>query len=233
MRQSILLIILLSFGAFLQQIHAQSDTMKFSTSASHPGFTFTSWNWDASGTIFMANLIVPSIIEKDTGTFDLISFDVGPFVGPGGNSIRLTSDMGDTLVYTDGVATTHTVNWTGISSLTFERQAGSAAAADHDNFILGGVITEIGSSFDFEETFLINYPEGPYDKLRIKLPRAILGEIEVSILSMDGKLLKRSTILQETLDLEFPIQDIPNGNIYLYRLSNGEKVLHGTFIKDR
>lgn len=113
--------------------HAQQQTMTFASGAAHPGFTFTNWS-ALNGTIWNANLSADAIITKDVGTFNLISFDVGPFTGA--NMIQLTSDQLDTLIYDASIVTTHTVNWTGITEIRHTRLSGAAASEDIDNVVV-------------------------------------------------------------------------------------------------
>lgn len=113
---------------------AISQTMDFSSGASHPGFTLPGSEWNSgAGAIWIANLANPSTISKDQGKFDFISFEVGPTAGV--NMIRLTSDNGDTLIYDESIKMTHTLNWDTISSLKFERASGAGATADIDNLV--------------------------------------------------------------------------------------------------
>ena len=108
-----------------------SQTMTFNNGASEPGFTFNGWS-AAAGTIWVANLASTATVTKDVGTWNFISFEVGPFVGA--NDMRVESDLGDTYDYNTSTAGKHTLLWMGITSVTFSRTSGSGASADHDNF---------------------------------------------------------------------------------------------------
>lgn len=111
---------------------AQCRTMTFDNGAEESGFTFDGWN-AAGGTIWVDDLSGSATITKDAGTWDFISFEIGPFVG--GNQMRIESNLGDVYDYGDNILQGHTVNWTGISSITFSRLSGSGAAGDHDDLV--------------------------------------------------------------------------------------------------
>lgn len=123
------------FIAFIaSSISFAQSTMDFTSGASHTGFTFPGGEWNsAAGTIWIANLANPSHINKDVGKFDFISFKVGPVTGT--NMIRLSSDKGDTLIYDESIATTHTLNWDTVSALKFERVSGGGGTADIDDVV--------------------------------------------------------------------------------------------------
>lgn len=107
------------------------QTMTFDNGAAELGFTFSGWS-DAGGTIWHENLANPAIVSKDIGTWNFISFEVGPFVGE--NMMEVTSDLGDVFAYETSNPAVHTLNWEGVTTITFTRISGSGAAADHDNF---------------------------------------------------------------------------------------------------
>lgn len=108
-----------------------SQTMTFTNGASEPGFTFNGWSSNL-GTIWVANLASTATVNKDVGTWNFISFEVGPFVGA--NNMQVESDLGDIYLYNTSIAGKHTLLWMGITSATFSRISGSGASADHDNF---------------------------------------------------------------------------------------------------
>lgn len=116
------------------------ETMTFSSGTSHPGFTFTNFSGDNS-TIWISNLANPAKIAKDSGTFDVTSFEYGTATGgsfPEGNVIAVTSDKGDSTTYTgSGILT---LNWTGITWLEFNRQSGSGSSGDIDDLIFTAVV---------------------------------------------------------------------------------------------
>ncbi len=109
-----------------------SQIMTFSNGASEPGFTFNGWSANNS-TIWVANLASNATVTKNVGTWNFISFYVGPFVGA--NTMQVQSDLGDTYIYSTSTVGQHTLNWTGITTATFSRIGGSGASADHDNFV--------------------------------------------------------------------------------------------------
>ena len=108
-----------------------AQTMTFDNGPSEPGFTFIGWN-GTGGTIWLSNLIEPATLSKDNGTWDFISFEVGPFVGE--NNMQLTSDLGQSYDYITDTAGIHILNWVGVTTVIFTRISGSGASADHDNF---------------------------------------------------------------------------------------------------
>ena len=107
------------------------QTMTFSSGPSQSGFTFNGWT-GSGGTIWHANLSSPATCSKVTGTWDFISFKVGPFTGS--NTYRVTSNLGHSYDYSGSVSQVHMLNWTGITSVSFARISGSGSAADHDDF---------------------------------------------------------------------------------------------------
>ena len=92
-----------------------AQTMTFDSGASETGFTFTNWN-AAGGAIFSGNLANPTVITKDSGTFDFVSFDVTGFLSD--TTFDVTSNLGDTYSYNTDTAQTHTLNWVAISSIS-------------------------------------------------------------------------------------------------------------------
>ncbi|MDN5215146.1 T9SS type A sorting domain-containing protein [Fulvivirgaceae bacterium BMA12] len=106
--------------------------MTFNSGASESGFSFSGWS-ALGGAIYVSNLANPARVTKNSGTWNFTSFTVGPFTGA--NNMRVTSNLGDSYNYNTASAGTHTLNWTGITSVTFTRISGSGASADHDNFV--------------------------------------------------------------------------------------------------
>lgn len=124
---------LLSLAAFVVMSHsAIAQTMTFNGGPTEPGFTLNNWT-SAGGTIWHANLATPTTCSVNSGTWNFLSFDVGPFTGA--NTYEVTSNLGDSYTYSGNTATTHTLNWMGVTTVTFTRISGSGAAADHDNFV--------------------------------------------------------------------------------------------------
>ncbi len=125
-------ILVLVFMAFKNGFSQQ--TMTFDSGATETGFTFNGWN-AAGGTIYFANTNTGASMFKDTGTFNLISFDVGPYTS--NTNITVTSDLGHSYSYNTSIAQTHTLNWSGISSLNFSTNTFTAGegSPDHDNFV--------------------------------------------------------------------------------------------------
>ena len=117
----------------------QAETMTFSSGAAYPEFSFTGFNTDNNNTIWMANdpaTSYLSTITKNSGKFTLISFEYGTATGGAyaeGNTIQLSSNLGDTTTYTgSGVLT---LNWAGITTLTFQKIAGASASGDIDDIV--------------------------------------------------------------------------------------------------
>jgi len=111
------------------------ETMTFDSGASHPGFTLTGFSSD-NATIWIANLgSVPGIITKDSGRFNVTSFEYGKVAGSyaEGNVIVVTSNLGHSQTYTG--SGTLTLNWSGISWMNFDRQSGMGTAGDIDDVI--------------------------------------------------------------------------------------------------
>lgn len=129
MRKLLLLLIVTMFTV----ITTDAQTMTFSSGASEPNFTFNGWT-SGGGTIWHANLANPATVTSDVAySWDFTSFKVGPFLGA--NTFEVTSNLGDSYSYNGNVAATHTLNWTGVSTVTFTRTSGSGASADHDDFV--------------------------------------------------------------------------------------------------
>ena len=96
------------------------------------GFSFT--NWSAfEGAIYSPNLANPSIVSNSSEAFNFISFAVTGFLSD--NTIEVTSNLGDSYTYSTNTIQTHTLNWMGVSTITFTRISGSQSASDHDNFM--------------------------------------------------------------------------------------------------
>ncbi len=132
---------LLITGCFALGLNAQ--VMEFNSGASHPGFTFNGWN-GSGGTIWVANLIQPATITKNTGTFTMYGFKIGPFAG--GNMMMLTSDQGDTLNYNSSVLGWHTMTWAGITTLKWERTSGSGSSEDIDSVLYQPIVVGVESA---------------------------------------------------------------------------------------
>ena len=99
---------------------AAADTMTFDSGASHTGFTFANFT-GSGGTIWIANLANPATISKNSGTFDLKSY----YVGPGylsDNTFTITSNNGDTATVNTSTAHTVTLNWSGITWVRWTRR---------------------------------------------------------------------------------------------------------------
>jgi len=124
--------LLLTTLVFSTSLLVNGQTMTFDNGPVETGFTLDGWD-AAGGTIWMGDLAGTATITKDAGTWDFISFEIGPFVG--GNQMRIESNLGDVYDYGDNILQSHTVNWTGITSITFSRLSGSGAAGDHDNLV--------------------------------------------------------------------------------------------------
>lgn len=131
LKKTLLLGLILLFSA-----PYMGQTMTFNTGATEPGFTFGNWG-SGGGTIWVGNLAFAATVTKNTGTWNFISFEVGPFLGI--NNMQVTSDLGHSYNYSTATAGVHTLNWIGVTTVTFTRTSGSGISADHDNFVYGNV----------------------------------------------------------------------------------------------
>lgn len=127
--------------------------MTFDSGATEPGFAFDGFN-AASGTIWVADLATTATVTKNAGTWDFISFKVGPFVGE--NMMMVESNLGDSFTYDGNIPATHQLNWYGIQSITFSRISGSGFSNDLDDFEYDT------TACDPPSTPIINVAVGPY-----------------------------------------------------------------------
>lgn len=118
--------------------YAQNQTMTFSSGASETGFTFSGWN-SSDGGIILENLAGTSTISKNSGSWNFVSFDVTQLYWTGGyfgyNQMTIQSNLGNTYTFTADQLVTHTLNWTGITSITVTRSSGMAGAVVFDNIV--------------------------------------------------------------------------------------------------
>jgi hypothetical protein len=70
------------------------------------------------------------------------------------------------------------------------------------------------------------FPNPSNDYITIKQPDINLGESNIEIITIDGKLMQKSTLSTGTIN----IKDLPNGN-YILRLTSGREIWNGKFIK--
>lgn len=105
--------------------------MTFSSGASETGFSFSGWS-AGGGTIWHTSLGTNATVSKNSGTWDFTSFTTAPFAGT--NNYQVTSNLGHSYTFT-GASATHSLSWTGVTTVTFLRTSGSAAAEDFDNFV--------------------------------------------------------------------------------------------------
>lgn len=109
-----------------------ANAMTFDSSVSEPGFSFVNWGYESgSGRAYHNIPSNTATITSNSGTFDIISFDVFEFSG--GQTFQVESNLGDTQTFTDTGDKTVTLNWEGITSLTFTRLSGSGAGFEMDN----------------------------------------------------------------------------------------------------
>lgn len=199
--------------AFALTGNTQTYTMTFNNGASEPGFTFNGWS-AAGGTIWVANLATTATVTKDVGTWNFISFYVGPYVGA--NIMKVESDLGDLYTYNTDTPATHTLNWMGITSVTFSRISGGGASADHDNFVY---------SLD---TIVCNYPTIPV----ITPSSSAICEGDSTILNFSGSLNDATawhiysgscggTLVGTTTDSSFAVLPTSPGLTYYIRGEGG------------
>ena len=206
--------LLLSFTIVL---NSQGQTMTFDTGASESGFNFSGWN-SGGGIIFLSDLSNPASITKDSGNWNLTSFDTAPFSN--GNNMRITSNLGDSYDYNTSTAATHNLNWTNITSVTIQRISGSGASADYDNFVYTISTLSIDS---FEKNMNIKlFPNPSNDYISIS---NLNQEENYEIYNIIGQKVRRGIVLEnEKID----IQSLTNG-IYILKLQNKNSI---KFIKD-
>jgi hypothetical protein len=120
-------------------IFAQNQTMTFSSGASEPGFTFSYWSYDSDiAAIFMSDPSnYSSKITKTSGAWDFISFDVTTIYWAFGDhwTIKVQSNKGDEYTFFTSTLGTHTLNWTGVTWVTFTKIGGTTGAGGYDNFV--------------------------------------------------------------------------------------------------
>ena len=129
MKKSVLLLGLLMASFF----NVNAQVMTFNSGPTETGFTLNGWGNLSAGAINQSNLNSSSTISVNNGVFNITSFSVGPYSG--GNTINVSSNLGDSYTYNSGSLVTHTLNWSNITTLTFTRTSGSGPAADYDNFV--------------------------------------------------------------------------------------------------
>jgi hypothetical protein len=194
--------VLLTFLFIHATFFVQGQTMTFDNGALENGFTLSGWN-AASGTIWMENLIEPATIMKDAGTWDFISFTIGPFIGGGINEMRIESNLGDVYDYGDNIVQSHTLNWMGITAVTFSRISGSGVASDHDDIVYTSSLS-VGLS-DKETTNGLNlYPNPSNGEITIDLGNVYSVAI-IRIVDMYGKVVQvidATNTTSVTLDIE-------------------------------
>jgi len=201
-------------------VNAQS-TMTFSSGALEPGFSFTNWS-GAGGAIYSSNLANPSTISDNSGTFTIYTFEVTGFLS--NNTIEVTSNLGDSYTYSTNSAQIHTLNWAGISSLTFTRISGSGSASDHDNFVYAP--SETLSIDTIEETIDLSiYPIPSNNVLNIKTTN-VFTDISFNIYDLSGRQVASGKTVNNSID----INQLHTGNYMIEFLLN-EKKLVKQFIK--
>jgi len=193
--------------------------MTFDSGASEPGFSFSNWN-AASGAIFSANLANPSIVSNSSETFNFISFAVTGFLSD--NTIEVTSNLGDSYTYSTNTIQTHTLNWMGVSTITFTRISGSQSASDHDNFVY-----EISETLNVENTnakieFTI-FPNPVKQNLTIASSHTI---DEFAIYDITGRKVNSGSLELNKINIE----NLKPGN-YIIELVKGNNTFTKKFVK--
>lgn len=174
----------LSLLIFITSFVSAQQTMSFPSGPNHSGFSFSGWN-GSGGTIWHSNLSSPASCSKNSGTWDFVSFKVGPYTGS--NTYRVTSNLGHTYDYSGNTTQVHTLNWTGITSISFSRIAGSGLASDHDDFVFNETVLNL-TSFEQSDKPQV-YPNPAKDNLSISFTKEF-ELINIELYDLKGQLIK-------------------------------------------
>ncbi len=103
---------------FLSFIGQAQQTMTFSSGAAERGFTFKGWNSNTN-IIWINNTSEHSTATCtiNSGTWNFVSFTTEPFTSI--PNFKVTSNKGDTYSVDNDTTSIHTLNWTGITTVTF------------------------------------------------------------------------------------------------------------------
>lgn len=212
--------ITLSICAFFLMIGISAqNTMTFDSDCSEEGFSFSNWNYD-SGKIFSGNLRNPSFITDNEGTFTITSFEVTGFLS--NNTIEVTSDLGDSYTYSTNTAQTHTLNWAGVTTITFNRIAGTGQASDHDNFVY--TPSETLTTREVSNTNLIEvFPNPVRNRLNISNAKE---NMSFTIYDIAGRRITSGNLNLNSINIE----GLTTGN-YVLELNDGLKRQVARFAK--
>lgn len=182
MKKNLLLFLL--FVTIASFVSAQ-QTMSFSSGANYSGFTFNGWN-GSGGTIWHANLSSPASCSKNSGTWDFISFKIGPYTGS--NVYRVTSNLGHTYDYSGNTTQVHVLNWTGVTSVSFSRISGSGAASDHDDFVFNETVLGLSELDSYNEIKIYPNPlkDQPFEITLSQGDKLIIGQV----INLNGQIIK-------------------------------------------
>ncbi|MFV0566608.1 MAG: T9SS type A sorting domain-containing protein [Flavobacteriaceae bacterium] len=203
---------LLAIAVALLSLPARAQqTMTFSSGATEPGFTFSGWNSDNANTIWLANATVDytATCTVDSGTWDFISFDVGPFLG--NLTYEVTSNLNDSYSYSGNTAQTHTLNWMGITSVTFKITAAQfqTFSADHDNFVYR--INTLGMENEKVQQTITVYPNPVMEGVLYISNIEENSNLRIEFYNILGKLVKTA---RET---QIDVSKLPPG-VYLLKI---------------
>lgn len=213
MRKLLLLIIATS----LTFITTEAQTMTFSGGASEPNFTFNGWT-SGGGTIWHVNLANPATVTVSNGySWDFTSFKVGPFVGA--NTFEVTSNLGHSYTYSGNTAATHTLNWSGVTTVTFTRISGSGASADHDDFVYS--LNSLGvSDIDFSKNVKI-FPTVNNGAFTLSYNDRL---DKMTVFDITGKYVKKFSLKDFNTINEFDLNSLSKGMYFLTIESQSAKV---------
>ncbi len=173
-------------------IGQSQETMTFSSGATEAGFTFNGWTSDKS-TIWMSNTIENSTATCtiNSGTWNFISFYTGPYTSI--RNFMVTSNKGDSYSFKGDTVTTHTLNWTDITSVTFTILNGNfqQGSCDFDDFVYSTNTLDIASKPSAANIVL--YPN-PIVGNKLYLSNTDTEpNLKVEFYNVIGKLVKSST----------------------------------------
>lgn len=213
MRKLLLLLIVTMFTV----ITTDAQTMTFSSGASEPNFTFNGWT-SAGGTIWHANLANPATVTSDVAySWDFTSFKVGPFLGA--NTFEVTSNLGHSYSYNGNVAATHTLNWTGVSTVTFTRTSGSGASTDHDDFVYSLNLLTL-DDFDLSENAKV-FPTVNNGKFTLSYDGALDSMI---VFDISGKYVKEVSLKELNTSHLIDLTSLLKGMYFITIKSKSAKI---------
>lgn len=211
MKKLLLSLLLVSFSV------VSAQTMTFSGGASEPNFTFNGWT-SGGGTIWHANLANPATVTVDNNyNWDFTSFKVGPFLGA--NTFEVTSNLGHSFTYSGNTAVTHTLNWFGVTTVTFTRTSGSGASADHDDFVYSLNLLSV-NNFDLKTNVKI-FPTVNQGKFTLSYNGTLENMIVFDII---GKVVRKLPLGEFNASQEIDLSNLSKGMYFITVQSESAKV---------